>query len=170
MCGPWGKRSHLGSRGSQGTRPARRGKRRAVGIRQWRRIDITRCLKIWKTGSSQHQATFMHRVRIIVHCVLITASTTITGIVFYCIICFRKINHLVVKNHLHSSSGVREVVSSTTILQFSREYPQVFLKVHKRQQMKNKIYNKTKLLHTQTKYNSHHYQNHLKATPLHLST
>jgi hypothetical protein len=76
--------------------------------------------------------------------VLITASTTITGIVFYCIICFRKINHLVVKNHLHSSSGVREVVSSTTILQFSREYPQVFLKVHKRQQMKNKIYNKNK--------------------------
>jgi hypothetical protein len=36
----------------------------------------------------------------------------ITGIVFYCIIYFRRINHLVVKNHLHSSSGVR-VVSST---------------------------------------------------------
>ncbi len=56
---------------------------------------------------------FMHRVCIIVHCVLITTSTTITGIVFFCIICFRRINHLVVKNHLHSSSGVREVVSST---------------------------------------------------------
>ncbi len=110
VCGPWGKRSHLGSRG---TRPARRGKRRAVGIGQCRRIDIAGCLKTQETGSSQHQATFMHRVSVIVHCVVITTPTTMTGIVFYCIICFRKINHLVVKNHLHSSSGVREVVSST---------------------------------------------------------
>ncbi len=31
---------------------------------------------------SQHQATFMHRVRIIVHCALITAPITITGIMF----------------------------------------------------------------------------------------
>jgi hypothetical protein len=31
----------------------------------------------------------------------------------FCIICFRKINHLVVKHHMHSSSGVREVVLST---------------------------------------------------------
>ncbi len=47
------------------------------------------------------------------HCALIATSTTITGTVFYCSICFRKINHLVEKNHLHSSSGVREVVLST---------------------------------------------------------
>jgi hypothetical protein len=39
----------------------------------------------------------------------------IAGIVFYCIICFKRINNLVVKNHLYSSSGVREVVSSTLI-------------------------------------------------------
>jgi hypothetical protein len=110
VCGSWGNGSHLGSRG---TRPARRGKRRAVGIRQWRRIDITGCLKIQEMGSSQHQATFMHRVSVIVHSVVIIAPTTITGIVFYCIICFRKINYLVVKNHLHSSSGVWEVVLST---------------------------------------------------------
>ncbi len=51
-------------------------------------------------GSSQHQATFMHRVSVIVHCVVITTPTTITGIVFYCIFCYRKINHLGVKNHL----------------------------------------------------------------------
>jgi hypothetical protein len=113
VCGSWGNGSHLGS---QGTQPTRRGKRRAVGIRQWRRIDITGCLKIQEMGSSQHRATFMHSVSVIVHCVVITAPTTITGIVFYCIICFRKINHLVVKNHLHSSSGVREVVSSTFII------------------------------------------------------
>jgi hypothetical protein len=110
VCGPWGKGSHLGSRGSQGTWPARRGKRQAVGIRQWRRIDISECLRTQETGSPQHQATFMHKVRIIVHCVLITTSTTITGIVFLLYICFRRINHLVVKNHLHSSSGVRENV------------------------------------------------------------
>jgi hypothetical protein len=34
----------------------------------------------------------------------------------YCVICFRKINHLVVKHNLHSSSGVREVVSSAVKL------------------------------------------------------
>ncbi len=112
VCGPWGKGSHLGSRGSQRTRPAQRGKRRAVGIRQWRRIDVTECIRTKETGSPQHQATFMHRVCIIV-IMLITTSTTITGIVFDCLICFRRINHLVVKNHLHSSSGIREVVSST---------------------------------------------------------
>jgi hypothetical protein len=28
-------------------------------------------------------------------------------------ICFRRINHMAVKNHLHSSSGVREAVSGT---------------------------------------------------------
>ncbi len=111
MCGSWGNGSHLGSRG---TWPTRRGKMRAVGIRQWRRIDIAGCLKTQETGSSQHQAMFMHRVSVIVHCVIIAAPTTITEIVFYCIICFRKINHLVVKHHLHSSSGVGEVVSSTT--------------------------------------------------------
>ncbi len=34
----------------------------------------------------------------------------------YCVVCFRRINHMAVKNHLHSSSGVREVVSGTIIL------------------------------------------------------
>ncbi len=112
VCGSWGNGSHFGSRG---TRPARRGKRRAVGIRQWRSIDTAGCLRTQEMGSPQYQATFMHRVSAIVHCTIIATPTTITGIVFYCIICFRKINHLVVKHHLHSSSGVREVVSSTTI-------------------------------------------------------
>jgi hypothetical protein len=104
VCGPWGNRSHLGSRG---TRPARRGEKAGSWHRTVEGVDITRCLKIWETGSSQHQATFMHRVSVIVHCVIITTPTTITGIVLYCIVCFRKINHLVVKN--------REVMSSTHI-------------------------------------------------------
>jgi hypothetical protein len=102
--------------GAGGAQPARRGKRQAVSIRQWRRIDIAGCLKTQSTGSPQHQATFMHRVSVIVHCVIIAISTTITGTMFFCVICFRKINHLVVKHHLYSSSGVREVVSSTITL------------------------------------------------------
>jgi hypothetical protein len=48
-------------------------------------------------GLATTQATFMHRVCIIVHCVSITISLTITGTVFYCNYCFRRINHLVVK-------------------------------------------------------------------------
>ncbi len=66
MCGSFGKGSHLGS---QGARPARRGKRRAVGLRQWRRIDVAGWLKTQETGSPHHQETFMHRVSVIVHCV-----------------------------------------------------------------------------------------------------
>ncbi len=45
VCRPWGNGGHLGSRGRQGTRPARRGKGRTVGTRQWRRIDSTKCLR-----------------------------------------------------------------------------------------------------------------------------
>ncbi len=68
MCGSWGKGSHLGSRGA---RPARRGKRRAVGFRQWRRIDVVRWLKTQETGSPHLQKTIMHRVSVIVHCVAV---------------------------------------------------------------------------------------------------
>jgi hypothetical protein len=81
VCGSWGSGSHLGNRGTQ---PSRRGKRRAVCIRQWRRVDVAGCLKTQETGSSQHQVTFMQRVSVILHCVLITTPTTITGIMFYC--------------------------------------------------------------------------------------
>jgi hypothetical protein len=58
---------------------------------------------------------FMHRVGVIVHCALSTMLIIITRIMFYCDYCFRRINHLAVKHHLHSSSDVREVVSSTRI-------------------------------------------------------
>ncbi len=67
---------------------------------------------------AQHETSLMHRVRIL--CV-------ICAFVYYisdscdrepCLtvsICFRKINHMAVKTHWHSSSGVREVVSGTFI-------------------------------------------------------
>ncbi len=68
MCRSWGKGSHLGS---QGARPARTGKRRAVGFRQWRRIAVTGWPKTQETGSSHLQETVMHRVSVIVHCVAV---------------------------------------------------------------------------------------------------
>ncbi len=86
MRGPLGKWGHHECWGSGGTRPARRRKEQAVGIRQWTRLDVTRCQKAQETSSPQHQAMFMHRVCVTCilcapsHCVLIT----ITGAVFYC--------------------------------------------------------------------------------------
>ncbi len=63
-----------GNLGDRGTRPARRGKRRAVGVKQWRRIDIAGCVKTQEAGLSQHQATFMHRLSVVVHCIIIVTS------------------------------------------------------------------------------------------------
>jgi hypothetical protein len=66
--GSWGKG---GDTGSRGTRPARRGKRLAVGFGQWRRRDIARWLRTQETGSPNLQETFMHRVSAIVHCIAV---------------------------------------------------------------------------------------------------
>jgi hypothetical protein len=49
--------------------PAKQGKEWTVGIGQWRRVDVAKCLRAQEMGSPQHQATFMHRVCIIVCCV-----------------------------------------------------------------------------------------------------
>ncbi len=103
----WGNGRHLGN---WGTRPARQGKRRAVGIRQWRRIDIAGCVKIQEAGSSQHQATFMHRVSVIVHCIIIATSKNHSRNCALLCYLFQE-NNLVVKHHLNSSSDVREAGS-----------------------------------------------------------
>jgi hypothetical protein len=80
-------------------------------------VRRSRCWKAGGTGSAQHETSLMHRVRIL--CV-------ICAFVYYIpdscdrepylteSICFRRINHMGVKNHLHSSSGVQEVVSGTS--------------------------------------------------------
>ncbi len=114
MRGPWGNGGHLGSRRSWGTRPARRGKGQTVGIGQWRRVDVAKCLRAQETGSSQHQATFMHRVCIIVCCVSVyhINNHNRNHVLLYYL--FQENKSSGVKNHLHSSSGVREVVSSTS--------------------------------------------------------
>ncbi len=82
---------------------------------QWRRIDVKKMPQNVGDGlaTTPSHVYAQSTVRIIVCCASITIPITITGIVFYCNYCFRRITHLVVKNHLHSSSGVREVVSST---------------------------------------------------------
>jgi hypothetical protein len=73
--GPWGKRGHIDYGGRLGAKSAKRGGKQTVGIRQWRRLDVSRCWKFWKaqgTGLAQQETGLMHRVRIIcVMCALI---------------------------------------------------------------------------------------------------
>jgi hypothetical protein len=91
MCGSWGKRSHLGSRGA---RPNRTGKRREVGSGQWSGIDIARWLKAQETGSPHLQEMVMHRVSVIVHCVaVIHYNHNRNCVLLYYL--FQEINHLV---------------------------------------------------------------------------
>ncbi len=114
MCGSWGKGSHLGSRGA---RPARRGKRPAVGSGQWWRRDIARWPKKQETGSPHLQETFMHRVSAIVHFVaVIQYNHNRNCVLLYYLIQENKSSGT--DQHLHSSSDVREVVLSTIICMF----------------------------------------------------
>ncbi len=109
MCGSWGKGSHLGSRGAQ---PARRGKRLAVGSGQWRRRDIARWPKEQETGSPHLQETSMHRVSAIVHCIaVIQYNHNRNRVLLYYL--FQENKSFGTDYHLHSSSDVPEVVSST---------------------------------------------------------
>jgi hypothetical protein len=55
------------------------------------------------------QRMYLVNLYIIVHWLLCPS-----GVIRLCLIvfiCFRRINHMAVKNHLHSSSGVHEIVS-----------------------------------------------------------
>ncbi len=45
VCGPWGNGGCSAGWGSRGARPARRGKGLAVGIRQWKGIDVKEMLQ-----------------------------------------------------------------------------------------------------------------------------
>ncbi len=109
MCGSWGKGSHLGRRGA---RPARRGKRLAVGSGQWRRKDIAGWPKEQGMGSPHLQEMFMHRVSAIVHCIaVIQYNHNRTHVLLYYL--FQENKSFGTDHHLHSSSDVREVVSST---------------------------------------------------------
>jgi hypothetical protein len=113
--GKWG---HLGCCGRRGTQPASRGEEQAVGIRQLRRLDVLKMLEGTGDGldttSSYVYAQSMYHM-----CIMRDNSLCLNN--YDCEpchtvpICFRRINHMAVKNHLQSSSGVREVVSGTVI-------------------------------------------------------
>jgi hypothetical protein len=108
---------NAGERGGPGP-PGGGGGKHTVGIRQWRRLDAPRCQKAWGTSATWHQGTLMQRVHIIREsCAIICCSLYDCNHEPYLTvsICFRRINHMAVKNHLHSSSGVREVVSGTIL-------------------------------------------------------
>jgi hypothetical protein len=108
VCGSWGKGSHLGSRGA---RPTRRGKRLAVGFRQWRR-DIARWPKTQETDLPHLRETFMHKVSAIVHCMaVIQYNHNRNCVLLYSL--FQENKSFGTDCHLHSSSDVWEVVSST---------------------------------------------------------
>jgi uncharacterized protein (UPF0333 family) len=70
--------------------------------------------KMQGTGQAQHEFSLMHRL-----CILCVICALICYIPDSCnrepyltvSICFRRINHIAVKNNLHSSSGARGVVS-----------------------------------------------------------
>jgi hypothetical protein len=75
-------------------------------------VEEVRRLRCWKargTGLAQHESSLMHRVRILcVICALVFCISDSCNREPYLTvsICFRRINHMAVKNHLHSSSGV----------------------------------------------------------------
>ncbi len=116
MHGPWGKWGHLGCWGRWGTQPARQGRERTVGIRQRRRLVVIKMLEGTGDGLG---TTSGHLYAQSTYNMCIMCDNPLHLDIYDCEpcftvpICFRRINHMAVKNHLHSSSGVREVVSGT---------------------------------------------------------
>ncbi len=100
-----------------GARPARRGKRLSVGFGQWRRRDIAKWPKTQETGSPHLQEMFMHRVSAIVHCLaVIQYNHNRNRVSLYCL--FQENKSFGTDHHLHSSSDVQEVVSSTNSIAY----------------------------------------------------
>jgi hypothetical protein len=68
--------------------------------------------KTLETGSSHLQETFMHRVSVIAHCVaVIQQDHNRNRVLLYYL--FQENKSFGTDHHLHSSSDVQEVVSST---------------------------------------------------------
>ncbi len=116
MCGSWGNGDSSAGWGSQGAQPASKGKGRADSVSQWKGKDVKEMLQnvgdgLATTSSHVYAQSRCHCALCINHHVNNHNKNS-----FYCNYCCRRINHLVVKHHLHSSSGVREVVSSTKLI------------------------------------------------------
>jgi hypothetical protein len=68
--------------------------------------------KTWETGSPHLQETFMHRVSAIVHCISVVRYNHNRNRVSLSYL-FQENKSFGTNHHLHSSSDVQEVVSST---------------------------------------------------------
>ncbi len=114
--GPWGKWSHLECGRRRGPGPPGGEENEQLASESGGGQTFSRCQKARGTGSTRHQGILMHRIHIIV-CIVCNNLCTLDDYnrepCFTLSICFRRINHMAVKNHLHSSSGVREVVLGT---------------------------------------------------------
>ncbi len=112
VCGSWGRGSHLGNRRA---RPTRRGKGPAVGSRQRRRRDIATWPLVQETDSPRLQEMVMHKVSAFVHCTAVLQyNHNRNHVSLYYL--FQENKSFGTYYHLHSSSDVREVVSSTVLI------------------------------------------------------
>ncbi len=118
VCGSWEKGSHLGNRGA---RPARMGKRPAVGSIQRRRRDIATWPLVQETGSLWLQDSVMHRVSAFVHCTAVIQynhNKNCVSLYYW----FQENKSFGTYYHLHSSSNVRDVVSSKIYFLFATNH------------------------------------------------
>jgi hypothetical protein len=114
---PGGNEAILNVGEGRGPGPPGRGGKRTVGIRQWRRLDVQDAGELeGRARQTQNQPYAQSTCILCVICALICYIPDSCNHEPYLTvsICFRRINHMAVKNHLHSSSGVREVVSGTS--------------------------------------------------------
>jgi hypothetical protein len=99
--------------------PGGGGGERAVGMRRRRSLDVLKMLegpgdRLGTTSSPVYAQSMYHM------CIVCEDSLRLNN--YYCErcltvpICSRRINHIAVTNHLHTSSSVREVVLGTLLL------------------------------------------------------
>jgi hypothetical protein len=140
-----------------GGRAARRGKRLAVGFRQWRRRDIARWPKTQETGSPHLQETFMHRVSAIVHCIAVLQyNHNRNRVSLYYL--FQENKSFDTDCHLHSSSDVREVVSSTSTITVRQDHSGHHRRIYDIKGSMSADITVTKLPRTSRTSQSHHCQ------------
>jgi hypothetical protein len=96
----------LDAGGGGGPSPPGGGNNRQLASDSGGGLDVLKMLEGTGEGSAQQQATFMHRVCII--CALCVINNHNCEPCFTVPICFRRINHMAVKNHLHSFTLVHQ--------------------------------------------------------------
>jgi hypothetical protein len=110
MCVDPGGNGATMNAGGEGDRARLAGGRWAVSAQQWRQVDVHRMPEDKEDGLGPTSRLLY--AQSMYHCVC-QSTVTLMIVIVYLSICLRRINHVVVKNHLHSSSDVQEVVSGT---------------------------------------------------------